>query len=133
MTGWFTLAEAYYCPILLTNKQTLSHQTEEEIARLRPKQIILLGSTGAISQEIEDELAESYKVIRLGGRDRYETAAAVARHLKENNLLKKRIKQLSHMVKISLTPWRFLPWQHIKGFRFYSRRHVSCRMRPRIH
>lgn len=87
LTG-VTLAEAYYCPILLTNKQTLSDQTEEEIARLRPKQIILLGSTGAISQEIEDELAESYKVIRLGGRDRYETAAAVARHLKENNLLK---------------------------------------------
>lgn len=87
LTG-VTLADAYYAPILLTNKQTISPQTREEIARLQPKKIILLGSTGALSQEIEDELAKSYQVIRLGGQNRYETASAIARQLKENNLLK---------------------------------------------
>lgn len=82
------LAEAYAAPILLTNNQTLSPETAEEIERLHPNQIFLLGSTGAISESIQVQLEKSYKVTRLGGQDRYETAAEVARYLKENNLLK---------------------------------------------
>lgn len=68
-------------PILFTNSQNLSSETENEIARLKPSKVIILGGTGAVSQSIENRLNLTYTVQRIGGMDRYETAKKIAREL----------------------------------------------------
>lgn len=78
-----TLAAAYDAPILLTDNKILSSEASQEISRLQPQTIYILGGTGAISQAIEDELSATYIVKRLNGASRYETAASIAAYLKE--------------------------------------------------
>ncbi|NLI94101.1 MAG: cell wall-binding repeat-containing protein [Peptococcaceae bacterium] len=80
------LAKAVDAPILLTNKEKLTPETKSEIERLNPVVIYILGSTGAVSDQIEKELTVNYKVIRLGGNDRYETSANIAKYLDWNKL-----------------------------------------------
>lgn len=75
------LAFKLNAPILLTEKETLTPFTREEIKKLGAKRITLIGGTGVISQGIEMELQTSYgaeNVQRYGGYDRYETAALIA-------------------------------------------------------
>lgn len=80
------LAHALGAPILLTNSQNLSAETEEELTRLSPQQVIILGSEGAVSRSIENKLQASAKVTRIGGNDRFETAATIARFMLDNDL-----------------------------------------------
>ncbi|MEA4901438.1 S8 family serine peptidase [Desulfitobacterium sp.] len=72
------LAYKLHAPILLTNSASLSANVLTEIQRLQPKQVILLGGTGAISGSIEQELQNIYSVRRLGGANRYDTARQIA-------------------------------------------------------
>jgi putative cell wall-binding protein len=81
------LAYKYNAPILLTDPDTLTPETLSEIKNLNPKSIIVIGGTGAVSQSIEDSLRATYgreNVVRYGGTDRYETAAAIAAALGTN-------------------------------------------------
>lgn len=80
------LASALNAPILLTDSQTLTPQTQQEIERLNPKSIFILGGSGAISDGIETNLSQNYNVIRLGGSDRYSTAAKIASYLQAKGL-----------------------------------------------
>jgi ell wall binding domain 2 (CWB2) len=52
---------AYYhnVPILLTDGKALTAVTKKEISRLNAKKVIILGSVGAISKAVEDELKKS--------------------------------------------------------------------------
>lgn len=72
------LSKKLDAPILFTNSKTLTAATETEIARLKPGKVIILGGTGAVSQDIENKLNKSYQVQRIGGIDRYETAEKIA-------------------------------------------------------
>lgn len=72
------LAYKKHAPILLTNSTTLPENVLTEIQRLNPRQIILLGGTGAVSEEIGTELESLYSVTRLGGANRYATAEQIA-------------------------------------------------------
>ncbi|MFZ3132389.1 MAG: cell wall-binding repeat-containing protein, partial [Desulfosporosinus sp.] len=68
-------------PILLTEKETLTSSTLEEIQKLAPKKVTLIGGTAVISQAIQAELEKVYgadNVLRYGGPDRYSTAALIA-------------------------------------------------------
>lgn len=68
-------------PLLLVSATGLPGPTAAELSRLRPRQIVLLGGTGVISSEVEAQLrrfAGSGGVLRIGGGDRYATAALVA-------------------------------------------------------
>lgn len=67
-----TLSGGKY-PLLFTEKEALDDKTKNEIERLNPKMIILLGGINSISEEIETELNYNYEVMRIGGSDRYET------------------------------------------------------------
>jgi putative cell wall-binding protein len=81
------LAQMFNAPILLTNKGTLSPDTETELNRIQPETIFILGSYGAVSQEIEKKLKFNYTqdVRRLGGVDRYDTAAKIAQYMHQKN------------------------------------------------
>ncbi|WP_279146748.1 cell wall-binding repeat-containing protein [Clostridium tyrobutyricum] len=77
------IAKKYNAPILLTSSKTLNSTIKSEIKRLKAKNIIEIGGTASISSNIEDQLENdmSLNVTRLGGTDRYETSANVAREL----------------------------------------------------
>jgi minor extracellular serine protease Vpr len=73
------LAVKLDAPILLTQTNLLTPATKAEIERLEAKEIIILGGTGAISQAVADELeGMGLDVTRIGGKNRYETAALIA-------------------------------------------------------
>ena len=73
------LASRLDAPILYTTTPALPTQTADEIRRLGARRIILVGGTGVISSDVEAALrSRGLSVSRLGGVDRYATAAAVA-------------------------------------------------------
>lgn len=79
--GGAALAGAYDGPILLTSPTDLPRQVQSEIDRLGATDAIILGSSAAVSTAVEDTLKRGLgtaHVRRLQGRNRYETAVAVA-------------------------------------------------------
>jgi len=76
------LADQYESPILLTRSNQLAAGVTEEIARLGATQVVVLGGNGAVSDDIMTALDEmDLEVTRIGGKDRYETAVAIASEL----------------------------------------------------
>ncbi|XKH50430.1 cell wall-binding repeat-containing protein [Chryseomicrobium palamuruense] len=69
-------------PILLTRSNTLPQSIMDEIKRLGAKRAIIVGGTGAISNDVRLQLADLKLITtRVSGQDRYATAAAVAGEL----------------------------------------------------
>lgn len=67
-------------PVLLTAPDALPAATSAELTRLRPQHIYVLGSAGAVSDGVLTQLrGYSAAVSRLGGHDRYDTAAIISR------------------------------------------------------
>jgi peptidoglycan/xylan/chitin deacetylase (PgdA/CDA1 family) len=63
----------------LTGPASLPQATRDELARLGPTRIVLLGGVGAVSDEVEVALGEyAPDVVRVAGPDRYTTAAAIS-------------------------------------------------------
>jgi putative cell wall-binding protein len=66
-------------PVLLVPRDTVPEVVMDEIVRLAPSEIVILGGTASISRELEESLEPlPGAVSRFGGADRYEVAAAVA-------------------------------------------------------
>jgi putative cell wall-binding protein len=67
-------------PLLLVPPQgPIPQRVLDELARLAPTRVILLGGVTAIGQVVEDELATTYTVERRAGTSRIETAIEIAR------------------------------------------------------
>jgi putative cell wall-binding protein len=67
-------------PLLLTASSYLPSETRDEILRLGPSSIVLLGGRAVIDGEVENQLKSLAPVTRLHGDDRYGTAVAVSKH-----------------------------------------------------
>jgi len=67
-------------PILLTEKDALPVEVADELARLQPKQIFILGGSAVVSESIAWQISvyTTGSVTRLAGLNRYETAASVS-------------------------------------------------------
>lgn len=67
-------------PILLTSPSSIPQATRQELVRLRPNRIIILGGTGSVSERVAQDLRPLAQngVLRWAGPDRYATAAAIA-------------------------------------------------------
>ena len=67
-------------PMLLTDTCTLPTTTHDELARLHPTKVVLLGGAVAICDAVASSIASAAGVtpVRLSGPTRYDTAAAVA-------------------------------------------------------
>ncbi|GEM_PF-6739940 len=73
------LAHLHGAPVLLTRPNSLPEATLAEIQRLGASSIYILGGTKAVSAEIAKQLTDiGLEVIRISGKDRYNTAAAIA-------------------------------------------------------
>ena len=66
-------------PILLTRPGALPVSVANELVRLRPSRIVVLGGTSVVSANVENALADIAAVTRVFGADRYATAAGVSR------------------------------------------------------
>ncbi len=74
-----TLASQIKAPILLVGKDKLSKEVEEELIRLNPDKVFLLGGTNTISDNVFYEIVSlKTNVKRLYGKNRYETAVKIA-------------------------------------------------------
>lgn len=65
-------------PILLVGHDSVPEATAEELRRLQPGRIVMLGGTGAVSRAVADQLGAIAPVERIGGEDRYATAALIS-------------------------------------------------------
>lgn len=68
-------------PLLLTRQDRLDTSTLTQLARLDPREVVVLGGTSAVSDAVAQQAATystSGTFRRLAGNDRYYTAAAVA-------------------------------------------------------
>ncbi|MBC2721486.1 S8 family serine peptidase [Desulfosporosinus sp.] len=75
------LAYKLQAPILLSPSPGLTEDVREELQRLAPKTIYLLGGPAALSAQIEKELRQTYEVKRLYGYTAEGTAQAIAEEL----------------------------------------------------
>ena len=65
-------------PVLLTKKGFIPAEVKAELARLNPGKIVVLGETEAVANAVAEDAANYAAVERIGGTNRYETAALVA-------------------------------------------------------
>ncbi|MDP2299516.1 MAG: cell wall-binding repeat-containing protein, partial [Actinomycetota bacterium] len=78
------LAGVYYAPILLTEPGVLPADVAAEITRLGATRAFILGGPVAVGPAVESALVGlGLAVERIGGIDRYETAALIADHVME--------------------------------------------------
>ena len=74
------LAKRTNSPLLLTNRSELPAVTANELRRLAPGRIVILGGTGVVTDSVRTALTRltTGTVERIAGVDRYATAAAIA-------------------------------------------------------
>ncbi len=78
------LAYSLDAPVLLTRTDTLVTATRDEILRLGASRVILLGGPTALSETVEQQLSGLVaEVERIGGDNRFHTAALIAERLME--------------------------------------------------
>jgi len=67
-------------PVLLVERSAVPKATVEELARLAPSRIVVLGGPGVVTDEVLPQLAglTAGAVTRLSGPDRYATASAIS-------------------------------------------------------
>jgi len=65
-------------PVLLTQNTVLTESTRQELVRLAPERIIVLGNNGTITDAVAAQLEQIAIVERIGGPDRYATAAMLS-------------------------------------------------------
>lgn len=79
------LAAALNAPLILSKDQ-LDSRTSDEIAKLKPKNIYIVGGETALSSNIEESVksvVNDINIERLKGNDRYETSVKVMEKTKE--------------------------------------------------
>ncbi|WJV30747.1 cell wall-binding repeat-containing protein [Rossellomorea sp. AcN35-11] len=82
------LAYQLDAPILLTYKHRLPIDTKERIQELKAKHVYILGGVGAIDSAVEIQLRElGMKITRIGGDDRFQTAAKIAAYLPSDKVV----------------------------------------------
>lgn len=75
-------------PILLTGGKTIDPRVVNELKRLNPQEIILLGGQGRLGSSIEAELDKlSLSWERIGGQNRYDTSVLLASRLSSDSLI----------------------------------------------
>ncbi|WP_461045874.1 N,N-dimethylformamidase beta subunit family domain-containing protein [Terrabacter koreensis] len=67
-------------PVLLTPTATLTADTMNELTRLRPDRVAVVGSNAVVSEAVKSTLGRyAPAVVRIAGSDRYQTSRLVAR------------------------------------------------------
>lgn len=78
------LASVNDAPILLVEKDNIPEPTKDELKRLNPKNIIIIGGEGVVSQNVYNDLKSilpTIKTKRIGGNTRFETSLNIAKEI----------------------------------------------------
>ena len=78
------LASIKNAPILLVDKNEVTNSTKEELKRLNPSNIIVIGGTTVVNENIYNEVKSilpSASIKRIGGINRYETSLNIAKEM----------------------------------------------------
>lgn len=77
------LARKFEAPILLVTKDGIPNIVKTELQRLKTKKVFIIGGTGVVSTNVENELRNLGINIeeRIAGKDRFETSTKIAHHL----------------------------------------------------
>ncbi|MFC7431476.1 MULTISPECIES: choice-of-anchor G family protein [unclassified Agrococcus] len=68
-------------PLLVTRREYLEPVVIEELERLEPERIVIVGDVNSVSANVEQQAAGlSGEVVRLGGADRFETSRLIAEY-----------------------------------------------------
>lgn len=80
------VASAERAALLLTLPNTLPGVVQDEIQRINPEEIVIVGSDASISSQVEDELRaiSDAAITRIGGSDRVETSLLLADRLTQS-------------------------------------------------
>ena len=77
---------ADHAPIFLAEKDAISQGTVNTMYALGVKEIVIIGGEKSVPKSVEERLKrENFKVIRIAGRNRYETSTKLAKQLKAKN------------------------------------------------
>ena len=77
---------ADHAPIFLSEKETVSQGTVNTMYALGVKEVVIIGGEKSVPKSVEERLKrEDLKVIRIAGRNRYETSTKLAKQLKSKN------------------------------------------------
>ncbi|MBS5786861.1 MAG: cell wall-binding repeat-containing protein [Clostridioides difficile] len=69
-------------PILLSTKDSVGEKTITEIKRINPEEVIISGGLDSVSEKVVSQLSD-YKVTRIAGTDRYETAKKIGTEVRK--------------------------------------------------
>ncbi len=78
------LASIKNAPILLVDKNEVTNSTKEELKRLKPSNIIVIGGTNVVNDNVYNEVKSilpSASIKRIGGINRYETSLNIAKEM----------------------------------------------------
>lgn len=78
------LASINNAPILLLDKNEVTKSTKEELKRLNPSNIIVIGGTNVVNDNVYNEIKSilpSVYIKRIGGINRYETSLNIAKEI----------------------------------------------------
>ncbi|WLR41593.1 cell wall-binding repeat-containing protein [Bacillus carboniphilus] len=80
-----SIAKKYNAPLLLTESGTLPSSVADELKRLKPSKVYLLGGTEAINTNVETSIkkATGATITRLSGQSRFGTAIKIAEEVKD--------------------------------------------------
>ncbi|MEG2789704.1 MAG: family 10 glycosylhydrolase [Romboutsia sp.] len=86
------LATSKNAPILLVDKNKVHESTKKEILRLNPKNIIVVGGSSVVSENILNEakaIIPNANISRISGINRYETSLEVAKEISKTQAIEK--------------------------------------------
>ncbi|AWI07809.1 hypothetical protein B9W14_18100 [Clostridium drakei] len=70
-------------PIFMVNKDEIPEVVKKEISTIKPSKVYIIGSQGAISAAVENQLFQTVdktNIVRIGGADRFKTSLNVAKY-----------------------------------------------------
>ncbi|MWV50481.1 hypothetical protein GRS96_14505 [Rathayibacter sp. VKM Ac-2803] len=68
-------------PLLLVDRDSMTQAVRDELTRLKPAKIVVVGSALSVSDALKNDLAEYTKSIqRIGGVDRYDTSKQIIQY-----------------------------------------------------
>lgn len=77
---------ADHAPIFLFEKTDMMQRTINTMYSLDVKEVVIIGGEKSVPKSVEEKLKEkNFKVIRIAGRNRYETSTKLAKQLKAKN------------------------------------------------
>ncbi|EMI12759.1 SpoIID/LytB domain-containing protein [Bacillus altitudinis] len=75
------LAYKLGAPILYTNVEKLTKTTENQLKKMKPDNILILGNTNRISTAAEKSIKKYGKVRRISGKNKYEISQKIAKEM----------------------------------------------------